>query len=248
MITHKKTERGYFHKTLIIDIETVPLSYDWNMLPDALKNHWLHKMNFLQLKDEEKADPDIVFRERAGIYSEFGKIVCIGMGYINQQNGVETIRLKSLQHDDEKELLTAFCQTIEHFREQNKEIIFCGHNIKEFDIPYICRRMLINGISLPACLDLGGLKPWQVSHQDTLELWRFGDYKNYVSLDLLAQVLGVPSSKSDMDGSQVAAAYWQHGDLNRISEYCLRDVYTTALVYMKLKGWKEALPEAVYAS
>ncbi len=247
MITHKKTERGYFHKTLIIDIETVPLSYDWNMLPETLKVHWLHKMNFLQLSDEEKSDPAAVFRERAGIYSEFGKIVCIGMGYVNRQNGTENIRLKSIQNDDEKELLLAFCQMIEHFKEQHKEIVFCGHNIKEFDIPYICRRMLINGIGLPSCLDLGGLKPWQVSHQDTLELWRFGDYKNYVSLDLLAHVLGVPSSKSDIDGSQVAATYWKEGDLSRIADYCLRDVYTTAMVYMKLKGWKDTLPEAVYA-
>ncbi len=246
MITHKKAERVYFHKTLIIDIETVPLSYDWNTLPENLKAHWLHKMNFLQLTEAEKADPGTVFKERAGIYAEFGKIVCIGMGYMTQQNRVDTIRLKSLRNDDERELLLAFCDTIEHFREQNKEVIFCGHNIKEFDIPYICRRMLIHGISLPECLDLGGLKPWQVNHQDTLELWRFGDYKSYISLDLLAQVLGVPSSKGDMEGSGVAAAYWDHNDLEGIARYCLRDVYTTGLVYMKLKGWKEALPEALY--
>lgn len=246
MTTHTKTERVYFHKTLIIDIETVPLSYDWNMLPETLRNHWLHKMSFLPLSEEEKMDPEAVFRERAGIYSEFGKIVCIGMGYVSKQEGTETIRLKSIHNDDERELLLAFCRTIGHFREQHKEVIFCGHNIKEFDIPYICRRMLINGIPLPECLDLGGLKPWQVTHQDTLELWRFGDYKSYVSLDLLAHVLDVPSSKSDIDGSGVAAAYWQDNDIDRISRYCLRDVYTTAMVYMKLKGWKEALPEALY--
>lgn len=245
-MTHKKTERVDFHKTLIIDIETVPLSYDWNMLPEALKNHWLHKMSFLGLSDEEKADPEAVFRERGGIYSEFGKIVCIGMGYIHRQGHADTIRLKSIQSDDERELLLEFCQTIEQFREQNREIIFCGHNIKEFDIPYICRRLLINGLGLPACLDLGGKKPWQVTHQDTLELWRFGDYKNYTSLDLLAQVLGIPSPKSDIDGSGVAPAYWLDQDLERIARYCLRDVYTTALVYLKLKGWPHELPESLY--
>lgn len=246
MITHKKIESVHFHKTLIIDIETVPLSYDWNMLPVPLQNHWIHKMNFMHLTEEEKADPEAVFKDRAGIYSEFGKIVCIGMGYITRQGETEVIRLKSMQNDDERELLLEFCRTIEHFAESNKEVIFCGHNIKEFDIPYICRRMLINGIMLPASLNIGGLKPWQVTHQDTLELWRFGDYKNYVSLDLLANVLEVPSSKADIDGSQVAAAYWLDKDLGRIAAYCLRDVYTTALVYMKLKGWTGAFPEALY--
>jgi DNA polymerase elongation subunit (family B) len=246
MITHTKRERAYFHKTLIIDIETVPLSYDWNSLPDSLRNHWLHKMNFLHLNEEEKLDPEAVFKNRAGIYAEFGKIVCIGMGFITEQHERSTVRLKSISGDDEKELLLRFRDTVINFAEQHKEVVFCGHNIKEFDIPYICRRMLINGISLPTGLDLGGLKPWQVPHQDTLELWRFGDYKNFTSLDLIAHVLGVPSSKGDIDGSMVADAYWQHNDLKRISEYCLRDVYTTALVYLKLKGWAEALPEAVY--
>jgi 3'-5' exonuclease len=246
MITHKKTDRQHFHKTLIIDIETVPLTDDWFSLPEALRNHWIHKMNFLNLSEDQKLDPNAVFNERAGIYSEFGKIVCIGMGYISDQEGALAIRLKSIKNDNEKELLQDFCKTIIHFTGQHKEIIFCGHNIKEFDIPYICRRMLINGMELPSCLNIGGLKPWQVLHQDTLELWRFGDYKSYVSLDLLAHVLQVPSSKSDISGSQVAAVYWQNKDLDRIADYCLRDVYTTALVYMKLKGWKEALPEAVY--
>lgn len=246
MITHKKIDSMHFHKTLIIDIETVPLTDDWFSLPEGLRNHWTHKMNFLHLSDEQMQNPAAVFSDRAGIYSEFGKIVCIGMGYISKQDGKEVVRLKSLSNDDESALLHEFCKTLAHFKEQNKEVIFCGHNIKEFDIPYICRRMLINGLDLPECLNISGLKPWQVSHQDTLELWRFGDYKSYVSLDLLAQVLQVPSSKSDINGSQVGSTYWQEKDLERIAQYCLRDVYTTALVYMKLKGWKEDFPEAVY--
>lgn len=246
MITHKKGSRTDFHKTLIIDIETVPLLRDFYLMPDGLQEHWLHKMNFLHLSDEEKADPEAIFKERAGIYAEFGKIVCIGMGYVSQNDNKPEVRLKSIKNDDEKMLLAEFCSTIKLFEEQHKEVIFCGHNIKEFDIPYICRRMLINGLDLPGCLNIGGLKPWQVSHQDTLELWRFGDYKNYTSLDLLAQVLQVPTSKTDMDGSMVAGSYWQDNDLKRIADYCLQDVYTTALVYLKLKGWKEVLPDAVY--
>jgi len=246
MTTHKKGGRMDFHKTLIIDIETVPLLYNWDLLPEGLQHHWQHKMNFLRLNDEQLADPQAVFRDRAGIYAEFGKVVCIGMGYVSEQGRITEVRLKSLKNDDEKELLQSFCDTIKTFTEQHKEIIFCGHNIKEFDIPYICRRMLINGMELPDCLNISGLKPWQINHQDTLELWRFGDYKNYTSLDLLAQVLDVPSSKSDIDGSMVAATYWEQHDLERIASYCLRDIYTTTLVYLKLKGWKAALPEAVY--
>ena len=122
------------------------------------------------------------------------------------------------------------------FEQQHKEIFFCGHNIKEFDLPYLCRRMMINGLSLPQCLKMSGLKPWQVTHRDTMELWRFGDYKHYTSLDLLATVLGITSSKSDMDGSMVADAYWLENNLENISAYCLQDVYTTAMVYLRLKG------------
>lgn len=246
MITHKKMDKAHFHKTLIIDIETVPLINDWNLLPEALRDHWVHKMNFLHLSDEQKEDPGAVFGTRAGIYSEFGKIVCIGLGYITEQEGSPVVRLKSVRNDDEAALLRDFSSMVEHFARQHKEVIFCGHNIKEFDIPYICRRMLINGLDLPECLHISGLKPWQVMHQDTLELWRFGDYKSYISLDLLARVLDVPSSKSDIDGSQVAVTYWEDKDLDRIAAYCLRDVYTTTLVYLRLKGWKEAFPEAVY--
>lgn len=113
---------------------------------------------------------------------------------------------------------------------------FCGHNIKEFDIPFLCRRMVIQGMQLPECLKLHGKKPWEVPHLDTLELWRFGDYKNYTSLSLLAEVLGIPSPKEDIDGSMVADVYWKQNDLKRISTYCLRDVYTTARVYLRLKG------------
>ncbi len=246
METHKKVDSIHFHKTLIIDIETVPQHYVWEKVAEGLKAHWLQKMNVLRLKDEEKAEPEQIYKERAGIYSEFGKIVCIGMGYVHQQEGRTIIRLKSLAADDEHQLLMEFANLVAQLEQQNGDLHFCGHNIREFDIPYICRRMLINGIDLPASLNISGLKPWQVNHHDTLELWRFGDYKNYTSLDLLAQILNVPSSKSDIDGSEVASVYWEEGDLKRIEQYCLRDVYTTALVYLKLKGWKADLPEAVY--
>jgi hypothetical protein len=127
MITHKKIDSMHFHKTLIIDIETVPLTDDWFSLPEGLRNHWIHKMNFLHLSDEQKQDPAAIFNDRAGIYSEFGKIVCIGMGYISKQDGKEVVRLKSLSNDNEMLLLQEFCKTLTHLKEQNKEVIFCGH-------------------------------------------------------------------------------------------------------------------------
>jgi uncharacterized protein YprB with RNaseH-like and TPR domain len=246
MSTQMKSEKVIFHKTLIIDIETVPLTKHWNMLPEGLQKHWIHKTQFLHLSEAEMQQPNAVFESRAGIYAEFGKIICIGLGYISEQDGVTLVRLKSIQNDDEKALLEAFCTIVQQFEAQHKAFRFCGHNIKEFDIPYICRRLIINGIALPKCMDIAGLKPWQVSHADTLELWRFGDYKSYVSLDLLAQVLQVPTSKSDIDGSRVAEVYWIEKDLPRIASYCLRDVYTTTLVFLKLSGWTNALPEAHY--
>lgn len=235
-----------FHKTLIIDIETVPQTEHFDKLAPALQKHWEHKAKFLKLSAEEEEQPALSFAQRGGIYAEFGKIVCIGLGFINQKGEALSIRLKSLQADDEKALLHSFCEIITALEKQYKEVIFCGHNIKEFDLPYICRRMLINSMSLPYCLQMSGMKPWQIPHKDTMELWRFGDYKHYTSLDLLAAILGVESSKTSMDGSMVADAYWQKGMLTEIAEYCLRDIHTTAMVYLKLLGLdKELLVEYV---
>jgi DNA polymerase elongation subunit (family B) len=246
MEMHGNIQQTFFHKILIIDIETVPLFPQWSMLPDGLKAHWQHKMKLMNLDEEYRENFAAVYQDRAGIYAEFGKIICIGMGFLTEKEGFWSVRLRSIQAHDEADLLKEFCVLLNRFISQNKEIIFCGHNIKEFDIPYICRRMLINGIPLPSVLDISGKKPWQLPYQDTLDLWRFGDYKNYSSLDLLAQVLQVPSSKSDIDGSQVASVYWEEKDLDRIAQYCLRDVFTTTLVYLKLKGWTHPFPEPVY--
>lgn len=246
MDKYKKTDNSLFQKILVVDIETVPLTPIWEELAPTLQKHWIHKTNFIIPKDDESNDPASIFENRAGIYSEFGKIVCIGLGFVTTNKGEQEIRLKVLKNDDEKVLLLDFIKLVHHFEQSVKDFMFCGHNIKEFDIPYLCRRIIINGLQLPACLDLGGLKPWQVHHQDTLELWRFGDYKHYITLDLLATILQVPSSKSDMDGSQVGMVYWKEHGLDRIAKYCLDDVYTTTLVYLRLKGWTGELPLPVY--
>jgi hypothetical protein len=246
MLSFSPMSAATFHKTLVIDIETVPVAYSWNNLTEGLKKHWIHKMQFLSLNVEEQNDPEMCFQKRAGIYSEFGKVVCIGLGLFSGEMDQPQLRLKSIQSDSEPTLLLEFSKMLDAFLKINKGIIFCGHNIKEFDIPFLCRRFLINDLPLPECLQFAGLKPWQVPLEDTLNLWRFGDFKNYTSLDLLAEILGIPSSKSDLDGSRVASVYWLEKDLPRIAQYCLRDVYTTALVYLKLKNWRGGAPDAVY--
>lgn len=234
-----------FHKTLVIDIETVPCVNSWDMLPDGMQAHWLKKMEHLALSEEEMQNAASCFESRAGIYAEFGKVVCIGLGlYTGDDKKEAKIRLKALYNHDEKKLLIEFSNTLQAFLKIHKDVVFCGHNIKEFDIPYLCRRFIIQGLPLPEIMRFGGMKPWQVPLEDTLHLWRFGDYKHYTSLDLLASVLEVPSSKTEMDGSMVAEAYWKENQLEQIGAYCLQDIYTTALVYLKLKGWQGNLPVA----
>ncbi len=228
-------KENFFHKILIIDIETVPGKRNWNEVSEPLQKHWKHKSGLLSLSEEEAHDPAMSYAQRAGIYAEFGKIVCIGLGAIVQKGDTHILRMKALKNDNEIILLNDFCEIINNLNRQQRGIIFCGHNIKEFDLPYICRRLLIHGIPLPACLQLSGKKPWEILHEDTLELWRFGDYKHYSSLDLLANCLDVPSSKTTMDGSQVANAYWVENRLDDIANYCLQDIYTTTMVYLRLK-------------
>lgn len=230
---------------LFLDIETVALGPTYAEMPEGLKDHWLKKARTFRQPESEGIDVETVFKERAGIYSEFSKVICIGIGYLTEQDGAWKIRLKSLAHDDEKILLNNFCETLGRFTALYPDLRFCGHNIKEFDLPFLCRRMLIHGMALPRCLQLSGRKPWEITHIDTLELWRFGDYKNFTSLALLAEVLGIPTPKDDMDGSMVGQVYWQERDLARISSYCLKDVYTTSRVFLKLRGLP-MIPEAVY--
>ncbi len=224
---------------LFIDIETVPCADQFAALTPAMQQHWERKSKYLKNSENQPATTGELFEERAGIFSEFAKVVCIGLGRLVEKEGAWNLVLKSIAHDDEKKLLEEFCEVLGRFLKQFPKMQFCGHNIKEFDIPFLCRRMVIQSMQLPECLKLHGKKPWEVPHLDTLELWRFGDYKNYTSLSLLAEVLGIPSPKEDIDGSMVAGVYWKQNDLKRISAYCLRDVYTTARVYLRLKGMTE---------
>ncbi len=236
-----------FGGILFIDIETVPMQPQFALLQDGMKHEWERKARLIKNLTDPSADPGSVFEDRAGIYSEFAKIVCISFGSLHKDGNNWKIRLKSLADDDEQKILVGFARVIERMIAVHRDIRFCGHNIKEFDIPFICRRFVINGLPLPTCLQLSGKKPWEITHLDTMEMWKFGDNKNFTSLSLLAQVLGIPSPKSDIDGSQVAGVYWKERDLPRICMYCMQDVLTAAKVFLRLRGVAgiELVPEYV---
>ena len=231
--------KNELQKIMFLDIETVPQTSDFSELAEELAHLWEDKFSLIHKRMPEKYSAETTaaeaFNNSAGIYSEFGKIVCISVGFIYFHGEEMLFRTKSFSGDDEKQILTDFSKLISLFC-TTKEHTLCGHNIKEFDIPYICRRMLINGLKLPAILNVSGKKPWEISFIDTLELWKFGDYKNYTALKLLTAVFGIPTPKDDIDGSQVAEVYYKEKDVNRIAIYCQKDVVATAQVFLKLNG------------
>lgn len=217
---------------IFLDIETVANLYDYNDLDERLKTQWARKANFFK-RDSPLSDEDI-YRDRAGIYAEFGRVVCVAVGkFIENEHGELTLRTKAYYGDNEKALLTDFKNMLD--KADTAATRLCAHNGKEFDFPYLCRRMLVNCIPLPNVLNISGKKSWEVQHLDTMELWKFGDYKHFTSLDLLATIFNIPSSKSDIDGSQVNVVYHKHNGLERIMEYCVRDVVVLAQLFLKMK-------------
>lgn len=218
------------HQILFLDIETVPLYEDFSQVPEEEKQFFTDKTAY-QRKEEIRVED---FYEKAGIWAEFGKIVCISVGYFTPDYQKREFRLKSFI-GDEKTLLIDFKTLIETHFNRPKNLL-CGHNAKEFDFPYIARRMIIHDIPLPQKLQLFNKKPWEVPHLDTLHLWRFGDFKHYTSLKLMAYVLGIPSPKEDIDGSQVASVYYLEKNIARIKAYCEKDVVTVAQVLLRLKN------------
>jgi len=213
---------------LFLDIETVPAAPSYNNLKPAMQVLWDKKSKQLRTDDQTSSD----LYERAGIYSEFGKIICISVGFINEKNPF-SIRLKSFYGDDEKLLLQDFSAMLSKFLKTKREALLCAHNGKEFDFPYIARRMIINGLIIPDLLDNAGKKPWEIKLLDTMDLWKFGDYKNYTSLDLLTSVLGIATPKDDIDGSMVAGIYYTENDIERIVKYCEKDVLAIAQVLLR---------------
>ena len=214
-------------KVLFLDIETVPQVGNWEALDESTQKLW-DKKTRLQRKDDFSAEE--FYTEQGGIMAEFGKIICISVGIMEKN---EKIMIKSFYGDDEKKLLEEFGEIFN--RPKLRDVILCAHNGKEFDFPWIARRFLINGMHPPKPFQLFGKKPWEIQHLDTMELWKFGDYKSYVSLELLANVFGIPTPKDDIDGSMVASIYYIEKDLFRIVTYCEKDVLTLANVFRRMR-------------
>ena len=227
-------------KIMFLDIETVPQFANYQELDEAGQHLWDVKAEKIaQVDDGERLTGEEIY-DRAGIYAEFGKIVCISVGFVRVRNGRNTFVSTSYFDDDERHLLADFANMLDSFYGSTPTGTICGHNVKEFDVPYICRRMIINNIHVPDRINMSGKKPWENDLIDTLELWRFGDYKNYTSLNLLTHVLGIPTPKDDIDGSQVCGVYYTeepHDEaLKRIATYCEKDILATAQVYLRLSG------------
>ena len=218
---------------LFLDIETVPQYADYSDLPEEWKKLWDHKASFLiRNKDDETFNS---IYNKAGIYAEFGKIVCIGCGIISGQGDEKKLVIKSFAGDDEKLLLVQFSEMLNKWAIDNTRFL-CAHNGREFDFPYLCRRLVINSLPIPPLLQLAGKKPWEVNLIDTMELWKFGDFKSYTSLNLLAYSLAIPTPKDDIDGSIVWEVYWKEHNLQRIVTYCQKDVITLAQVFLRMTG------------
>lgn len=221
-----------YEQLVFIDIETVPQEASLSNLSVPMQQLWEKKAALLSSFQDEP----IRFEERGGIYAEFGKIICIGLGYFVQLDQQWQLRVKTLSSHDEHHLLeqfTAQCQAL--FKTPDR--IFCGHNIREFDIPYICRRYLVQQLSMPLHLrELQRKKPWENPMLDTLQYWKFGEYKHFVSVELLATILGIPTPKDDIFGGDVAQVYWQEDNLQRIVNYCNKDIVTVAQLYLRLQG------------
>ena len=215
-------------KILFLDIETVPLYSSFEEVPVSMQEIWEKKAR--SLAKTEEFSPSELYHQ-AGIYAEHGKIIVIGLGYFSGGK----FRVKSIYGEDEAQLLQSFSDLLNSGK-QNFQFL-CGHNAKEFDFPYLCRRMLVNGVPLPIQLQVWGKKPWEISHIDTMELWKFGDWKSFTSLHTLATIFNLPTSKDDIDGSQVREVYLNEGEsgLERIAKYCVKDVVLTARVYQSLK-------------
>lgn len=222
-----------------LDIETVPQWEKYDEIPDNLKPLWDKKA--------KKLDPEASSSEnfqKAGIYAEFGKIICISVGFLKEENGEFHFRVKSFAGSDEAKLLFDFAKLLNTWANKGEKYL-CAHNGKEFDYPYISRRMLINRIQIPNILNTAGMKPWEVKHLDTMELWKFGDYKNYTSLALLAAIFGIPTPKDDIDGSQVAHVFYNEKNLERIVEYCQKDTLTVAQLFLAYRILPLVKPENV---
>ena len=219
-------------RVLFLDIETVSQEQSFDALDEKTATLYSAKTKFIREREDLSADEAY---ERAGIYAEFGKIVCISVGFVQETTQGKSIRIKSFYGDDEETLLKEFSDLLNsHYN--SAASILCGHNAKEFDFPFIARRLLINGLPLPYSLNMAGKKPWEIPHLDTMELWKFGDFKHYTSLSLLCHIFNVPTPKDDISGADVGRVYWEENDLERIMIYCQKDVVALIQLFLKFRG------------
>lgn len=230
---------------LLLDIETVPQQPSFHLLDEQWQQLWTEKSSRYPFNAERP--PETTYTDRAGILAEFGKIVCISTGYFYADRHKQLcLHVHTLCGHNEKTLLEQFLLVVQQFIRKKKIFEFAGHNIKEFDIPYLCRRMTVHNMPLPSCLQLNGQKPWETQIFDTLTWWKFGDYKNYISLKLLTAVLGLPSAKEGMDGSMVQDVYYKEQDLLKIATYCAGDVEAVARILLKFKNEKALHPGNIF--
>ena len=218
---------------LFLDIETVPQFSSYEELPEGWKQLWDTKSNTLAKYHEGQTNESLY--PRAGIYAEFGKIICISCGVLQGTGNNRKFLIKSFCGEEESLLLRQFIDMLSRWTGGEQKFL-CAHNGKEFDFPYLCRRMIVNSIPVPGILNISGKKPWEITHLDTLELWKFGDFKSFTSLNLLAYTLGIPTPKDDIDGSRVWEVYWKEKNLQRIVTYCQKDVITVAQVFLRING------------
>jgi len=227
---------------LFLDIETVSQQETHENLSDEWKDLWNLKASYL-IRNKETETAQSIY-SRAGIYAEFGKIICISCGIIQGTRDEKKLVIKSFWGDDEKLLLHQFCEMLTKWCLDGNKFL-CAHNGKEFDFPYLCRRLIINHLPIPEILKLNGKKPWDVPHLDTLDLWKFGDYKSYTSLNLLARTLDIATPKDDIDGSKVNEVYWKEKNLDRIVTYCQKDVVTVTQIFLRMNGESLIKPENI---
>lgn len=227
------------HRILFLDIETATLHKSYDEASASFKSLWMKKMRRHVSVEEYPAFEEefaSLYHDKGAIYAEFAQVVCISVGYIRREGERHQFKVKYIEGADEHELLSNCIELLDNHYYDRFNQFLCGHNIKEFDIPFLCRRAMVHGLKLPNLLRIAGYKPWQVHHLlDTMEMWKYGDYKHYTSLDLLCHVLGIDTPKGDMDGSLVSAAYWD-GEIDTIRSYCCQDVIATAQVYMRCVG------------
>ncbi|QCX53012.1 3'-5' exonuclease [Elizabethkingia sp. JS20170427COW] len=215
-------------KILFLDIETVPQAEKWEDLDETTQKLWDKKTATQRKEDISAAD---FYEQRGGIMAEFGKIICISVGMLSSKTG--KLKIHSFYGHDERKILEDFSEMFTS--PKLNAVLLCGHNGKEFDFPFIARRMLVHMIPPPKPFQLFGKKPWEVPHLDTMELWKFGDWKSFASLELLAHLFNIPTPKDDIDGSMVASIYYIDRDLERIKVYCEKDVLTLCNVFRKMR-------------